>query len=170
MLLIIFWHIKNLTMCIKQDACWVANSLRHLLASSYKVVEAKEIYFSNFFAHKKLRKIASIDPTCHPLTHLETSRFLDPHMSRNMSILDTRMCTFWCPEPQLSGHVPEHENLKKLQNFAKSRKIAKMSKIAKKYDFRLSKGYPTWRPWNAILRPLRTCFARSAECRKKSKF
>ena len=58
------------------DMCRVANSLRHILASSYKVVEAKEIYFSNFFAHKKLRKIAHIaNPHKWSVdrTHIETN-------------------------------------------------------------------------------------------------
>ena len=52
-------HPKTLPCTYNMNSVRVANSLRHVLASSYKVVVAKEIYFSNFFAHKKLRKIAS---------------------------------------------------------------------------------------------------------------
>ena len=90
MLLIIFWHIKNLTMCIKQDACRVASSLRHLLASSYKVVEAKMIYFSNFFAHKKLRKIAHISNP-----HI---RLMTPVRTRNLCPKMSGKVRFWTPQ------------------------------------------------------------------------
>ena len=53
-------HPKNLPCCIHHDGTRrVANSLRTILASSYKVVEAKVIYFFIFFVAKKHKKICA---------------------------------------------------------------------------------------------------------------
>ena len=158
----------------------VANSLRHLIASSYKVVVAKEIYFLIFLCTKKwikygtqTRKISG------PIAHWQHAKRWIWHVQK-VEILDTKKCSFWTPKSRDFGHVQmcwkvrksaeitksakiskNRENLEKSQKSRKSRKIAKISLSGR------SEGSCTgsclrpdsgrfWQVWDQILAPVRT--------------
>ena len=145
MLAIIFWLVKNLTMYMLHALRRVANSLRTILASSYMVVVAKEIYFFNFFAHKKLKKIAHITHTWVPCRHmLRHSKRLSKKYSR-LRFWTPQMCRSELSEivlfvrfPDMSRKSRNLKNLQKLSDLAKivrSAKICKNRKISKKSIF-----------------------------------
>ena len=140
-------------MFIHHDSCRDANSLRTLIASSYKVVASDLIYFFNFFASKKLKKIAHVVRTSGLIDTKIHARNVCPESPKILEILAPHMSSFWLPEIATFGtfwhfcrFCRNPEILQKSQKSQKIRKIAKIPKIAKKSIFWHFEGYPTWQP------------------------
>ena len=116
------------------------------------------IYFSNFFADKKLRKIAHIEThTSAQMTHGETSKLVSRNVPKVEIFGTSKLSSLRCPESQLldiSGHVRKKsetsdfwrfpENLRNPQKSTKSQKSHIFAKILKSGTFWHFGCYPTY--------------------------
>ena len=141
--MIIFWIIQK----PYHVHIWWCESGRKLptayTSQQLQVVEAKEIYFFNFFVHKKLKKIEIYTTQQTTYWHIDSSLEIMSAKVRKVAILDTKIWDFGRPEIAHFGHFGDHVRSSKSQKSAKSRKIRKIAKIPKKCTFWLSEGYPT---------------------------
>ena len=91
------------------------------------------IYFSNFFAHKKLRKIDHESGLSWSSDTCRNVQIFMSGKSKNYAILDTKKVEFLDTRNRTFWQNPEKcENLKNLQKSQKSAKSRKISKIPKK--------------------------------------
>ena len=116
--MIIFWLTKNLTMYIYDDVRWVANSLRHILASSYYGWGQRDIFFQ-FFCTQKTQKNSKYQPTKVTCWHkIRTFRIMSGKCPK-VEILELQNSSFWRPRIAL---------FRTLSDMVRSSEIAKICK------------------------------------------